>query len=283
MSASFRRLQARFFLFVACLFLFGCSAELQEGLTERQANRILTLLKGKGIAAQKSKDPGAKPPYNWKIAGVAQADIPKAIRLLHANNLPAKKVKGFADIYGGGGMKIPTKTEERAKYQMALSGELVNTLKRIQGVIDARVHLVIPEEKILQRPGQVQAKPSASVLIMHRANTRILITIQQIKTLIAGSLESLDASRVNVVIVRQKMSQAAAGGDSADDSSSPTTGILGGFVSVAKGDAMTLKIILIVLALLLVVFISLFIWQFMRASSMKNQIDAVGVNGNGTV
>ena len=180
-------------------------------------------------------------------------------------------------------MKIPTKTEERAKYQMALSGELVNTLKRIQGVVDARVHLVIPEEKILQRPGQVQPKPSASVLIMHRARTRMLITIQQIKNLVSGSLEGLNATRVNVVIVRQKMVGTSTGTtDSASDSSTPTTGILGGFISVAKRDAMTLKIILIALALLLVVFISLFIWQFMRASSLTNQIDAVGVNGNGT-
>ena len=59
---------------------------------------------------------------------------------------------------------ISTPLEERARYIYALSQELEATLSNIDGVIVARVHVVLPERVA---PGEPVQPASASVFIKH--------------------------------------------------------------------------------------------------------------------
>jgi len=245
---------------------------IQHKLKEREANEIITVLKKNGIEATKLKDESGREVL-WTIV-IPKSEAQKTLRILQENSLPRRKDKGFNEIYGAAGM-IPTATEERAKYLMAISGEMARTLKRIDGVLDARVHIVIPKQKILKNPTDKPPPPRASVLLIIRARPRPLLKKRQVKQLVAGSLESLAQKDISVVMIpRVKVSTSGASKDGGD--AEGTTAVM--MIRVAKADAMKLKIILGLMILGLVVFLGLFVWFFMRSASLKNRLKSLENN-----
>lgn len=250
---------------------------IQGGLTERQANQIIVLLSKSNIQANKMKNAEGRE-VTWQIV-VSKSDAAKAIGILQANNMPPKKDKGFNEVYGKSGM-IPTATEERAKYMMALSGELTKTLKTIPGVLNARVHLVIPKDKLLRRPGEKQPPPGASVLLstktkVARNRRQRKSLVRDVKNLVSGSIERLNINRVKVVVRTSMMSDDLGKSSSAGGDASYKNVLM---FRVAPGDANKLKMALGAMVLLLGVFLVLFLLFFFRAASLKNQLRA----GNGS-
>ncbi len=80
----------------------------------------------------------------------------------------------------------------------ALSEELSRTVSEIDGVVSARVHVVLPDNDPLQR----NAVPaSASVFIRHEAGLDINTLIPQIKTLVANGIAGLTYEKVSVIPV----------------------------------------------------------------------------------
>ena len=77
----------------------------------------------------------------------------------------------------------------------ALSQELSRTVSAIDGVVVARVHLAIPE----QRPLSEQRSPSsASVFIKHKPGSQVVSKAASIKALIVNSVEGLPYENVTV-------------------------------------------------------------------------------------
>ncbi len=252
--------------------LFGCSMPIQGGLTERQANQIIVLLAKANIQATKQKNAEGRE-VTWSII-VSKSEAAKSIGVLQANNMPPKKERGFNEVYGKAGM-IPTATEERAKYMMALSGELTKTLKSIPGVLNARIHLVIPKDKLLRRPGEKQTPPRASVSIstktkMARNKVLRMGLIRDIKKIVSGSMERLQPKNIQVVVRASIMSS--------DDNAEPKSSTDGYknvlMFRVAPDDASKLKMALGAMVLLLGVFLVLFLLFFFRSASLKNQLKA---------
>src|SRR4029079_8098004 len=97
----------------------------------------------------------------------AQADAVRALELLRAAGLPRGQRTGFAEVYGQPSL-VPTATEERARYVEALSGEIERTLETVDGVVSARVHLVLEESDPLDGKSRVPAQ--AAVLLKTRPN-----------------------------------------------------------------------------------------------------------------
>ncbi len=97
----------------------------------------------------KSAGGGEKP--LWTIS-VPKSDAIRAWRLMKSQDLPRAAEKGFADTFGTNSL-IPTATEEKALYLDALCNELQKTIETIDGVVKARVHLVLPEAEILPEEG----------------------------------------------------------------------------------------------------------------------------------
>lgn len=270
--------------FALSLTVMGCSMPIQGSLSEREANQIIVLLAKATppIQATKQKNAEGREP-TWDII-VPSSDAPRAIQILQANNLPAKKDKGFSEIYGKSGM-IPTATEERAKFMMALTGELQRTIKFIPGVLNARVHLMLPKDRLLRRPGEKQPLPKAAVsvtaktmLVRNKALRKNLVG--SIRKIVAGSMERLPRARVNVVVNGPTMAGSAstdAKGSTGDGGGADTVNVV--MFRVAASDANKLKIVLAVMVLLLGVFIVLFLLFFFRAASLKNQLKAAGNGG----
>src|SRR5690606_22142422 len=77
----------------------------------------------------------------------------------------------------------------------ALEGELARTIRSIDNVTAARVHLVLPQRQLFSRD---ERRPSASIAV----KTRGQITagqIQAIQNLVASAVPDLDPQRVSLI------------------------------------------------------------------------------------
>jgi type III secretion protein J len=181
----------------------GCrSRELASGLNEQDAQEIVVVLKQNGIDAAAVRTAGSDrdAPATWTVnsRGSSQ-EMVLAWRILQENGLPRQKVKGLEEVFSSTGM-IPTAGEEKARLLLALSGELSRTLKSIQGVVDARVQLVLPENSPLLDRAQ-WSPPTASVLLKYRGS-QTPVTADEVKSLVARGIEGLQADNVAVVFKR---------------------------------------------------------------------------------
>jgi len=186
-----------FWVMVAGIGVFaGCGGtEIQHGLDERQANLIVFKLRKAGIEATKVKEKGRKPAFTITVP-VKQAS--KAFDVLLIENLPRPKDKGVGEVFGGSGL-VPTSTEEHIKMVYAMSGELSKTLKRMDGVLDARVHLVVPRRSPLADPEAPKPQPKASVYLKVEAG-KTPASLAAIQSLVAGSVAGLDSKNVSVLV-----------------------------------------------------------------------------------
>ena len=80
----------------------------------------------------------------------------------------------------------------------ALSQELSRTVSEIDGVVSARVHLVLPENDPLR---QQLLPSSASVFIRHRPDMPIGELVPQVKMLVANGVAGLSYDKVSVILV----------------------------------------------------------------------------------
>jgi flagellar M-ring protein FliF len=85
---------------------------------------------------------------------------------------------------------------QHTNYQRALEGELANTIKSIEGVEAATVHLVMPQKDVF---ADNQDQPTASVLVASKANQPLSgQQVQAIVHLVASSVEGLDPTQITV-------------------------------------------------------------------------------------
>ncbi|MCE4861265.1 EscJ/YscJ/HrcJ family type III secretion inner membrane ring protein, partial [Campylobacter jejuni] len=78
--------------------------------------------------------------------------------------------------------------EERARYIYALSQELTNTLSQMDGVLAARVHVVLPERGGV---GENTTPSTAAVFIKHQAGYNLDALQPQIRKLVTHAIPGL--------------------------------------------------------------------------------------------
>jgi type III secretion protein J len=181
-------------LWIVVVFVLGCSMPIQHGLDETAANEILTSLERGGIPASKSRDEDGA----FAVV-VTKSDGLRAMELMRSLGLPRGPRAGFGEIYKQPSL-VPTPTEERARYVEALAGEIARTLEIVEGVVSARVHLVLPEPDPLAVDGKPRVAAQAAVLLKIRASRPAPIGEKDVQKLVAGSVPGLDPSAVAVVL-----------------------------------------------------------------------------------
>lgn len=113
---------------------------------------------------------------------------------LSAKGVPADGAPGY-DLLDNQGITT-SEFKQRVDYQRALEGELVRTIKALDGVENASVHLVVPKKDLFSNDA---VHPTASVLV--RTRSGVTLTggqVQSIVHLVASSVEGLQASDVTV-------------------------------------------------------------------------------------
>ncbi len=177
-----------------CLFvlLSACGEqELYTGLSQRQANEMTAVLRNAGIEAQKV----AREADRYAVLAPRE-NFSQAIELLRANGYPRDGYDTLGQVFKKEGF-ISSPMEERARFSHAVSQEISNTIASIDGVVVARVHLVVPERD----PLSDKPKPSsASVFIKHRPGVDLSGRVGQVKALVVNAIEGLPYDNVTVAL-----------------------------------------------------------------------------------
>lgn len=178
---------------LACVLLAGCGGtSLYSNLDEEQANEVVAALIDSNISADKVQTEDKKA---WQV-NVSNGDIPRAMQVLQARGLPGPHYLSLCDVFQKQGW-ASSAIEEKARLVCATEQELSETLAHIPGVVNARVHIALPEQDAL---AQQQKSASASVAIFQQpgANVRNLET--DIKLQVKDGVPGLDD--VNKVTVK---------------------------------------------------------------------------------
>ncbi len=195
-GASAGRYFRHLFLILLLLLLAACSKqELHGGLAENQANDMVAVLQNAGIDAE--KEAGEKDKYR---VSVDKADFARAVDVLKANGLPRDDYASLGTVFQKGTYNS-SQTEEHARFIFALQQELTNTISQIDGVVEARVHLNLPEKEAL---GEEQKPASASVFVKYRPGYDLSTKTGQIKTLVQNSVAGLSPDAISVMMERSR-------------------------------------------------------------------------------
>ncbi|MEC8328546.1 MAG: type III secretion inner membrane ring lipoprotein SctJ [Pseudomonadota bacterium] len=179
---------------LACLVLTGCKVDLYSGLDEKQGNEMLALLLVEGVDAEKIADKKG----TVKLR-VDKNQLSNAIEILSRNSYPRDKFATLSDVFPEGGL-ISTPTEESARYNYAVSQDLAATVSNIDGVLTARVHLVLPEQDGNKKAKSDANLAKASVFIKHSSNISLDAYIPQIKQMVANSVGGLKYENIAVIL-----------------------------------------------------------------------------------
>jgi flagellar M-ring protein FliF len=167
--------------------------------TSRDYQNIYTNLELKDTANVIARLKELKIPYEAREKGTTIA-VPKSradeARLaLAEKNLPAGGLVGW-EIFNETRMGA-TDFDRRIQLIRAISGELSRNIRRIEGVEDARVQVVLPETKLFEA---VTVPVTAAVLLKLSPGAKLKVeNINGIVHLVASSVENLKPENVTVV------------------------------------------------------------------------------------
>ncbi|MBI1261041.1 MAG: flagellar M-ring protein FliF [Rhizobiales bacterium] len=140
---------------------------------------------------------------------VPQSQVLKLRMTLAEKGLPAGGTVGY-EIFDNSDALGTTSFLQNINHLRALEGELARTIRSIDGISAARVHLVLPERELFSRD---KRDPTASIVLkVSRAN----LTSQQVKAiqyLVSSAVEGLTPAHVSIVDERGTLLASGMGDD----------------------------------------------------------------------
>lgn len=178
--------------------LAACSREVATGLEEAEANRGVVALARSGIDAEKIADTQTEGRFRLVVG---RDDATSAIAVLSGEEIPRLRPVAAKDA-----PFVASPESDRATRVAQTAQAIERSLASVDGVMDARVHLDVPQLDPLTTAltaGTADAKlarATASVLVRHRGATPP-IGVEEIKRLVAGAVSGLAPDGVAVVTV----------------------------------------------------------------------------------
>jgi type III secretion protein J len=174
------------------VLLAACSGqvELVSGLSPQEANEVLAALLRAEINATKVTG------KEGVSIEVGSGLISAALNVLQEQGLPQQRHSRMSEIFKREGL-ISSPLEEKVRYIYALSQELEQTLVQIDGVVAARVHVVLGDRAAY---GEAPTPSSASVFLKYKAGFRADAAAPQVKSLVASGIPGLAENKVSVVM-----------------------------------------------------------------------------------
>jgi type III secretion protein J len=171
--------------------LAGCQSALYGQLNEQQINEMTSVLESHGIATAREQNKDGT-----YALSVDQSRFADALGMLSQLGYPRAKYQGVGDVFTGDKL-VSTSFEEKARFVYAQEQELSDSLTRIAGVTDARVHITIPD----QDPLSDKIIPSRAAVFVYYANAVDLRPkISVIKSLVVSSIQNMTYDNVTVAL-----------------------------------------------------------------------------------
>ncbi|PWC31161.1 flagellar basal-body MS-ring/collar protein FliF [Azospirillum sp. TSO35-2] len=199
------------------LLLIGFFVYLTTRLSTPEMELLYSELQPTEAAAIAKKLEEAKVPYTVDKSGTkitVPADQVGPMRMrMAAQGLPSGGSVGYELFDKGEGFGA-TSFMQNINHLRALEGEMARTVQTLNGVQNARVHLVLPKRELFARQ---QNPATASVFLKLRPGAQLSReNIQAIQQLIAASVPNLDPNRISIVDDKGKLLARGTGSDSAE-------------------------------------------------------------------
>ena len=160
---------------------------LYGGLSRENASLVVDELKKQGIK-YKIGDEGS-------AIYVPEDQVYEARLILAKKKLPKEPVVGY-EIFEKPKLGA-TEFVQRINYHRALEGELTRSILALEPVQSARVHIVMPEEKLFE---EEEEEPKASVIVTLKPDKKLSREqILSIAYLVASAVEGLDPENVSII------------------------------------------------------------------------------------
>lgn len=178
---SYYRQQAkklRAFLFCALLWgVISCKESIVHNVTEYEANKFISKLIENGLESEKSQSADG----TWAVSVSADA-ASSAIRLLSN----ARLLRADRKAEPARATFISSREEQKQSAERALSSEIETTLLSFAGVVEARVHLNIPNIDSIQL-NRIAATPKATGSVLLIIDTETGPSKDEIANLVSGA------------------------------------------------------------------------------------------------
>lgn len=160
---------------------------LFSGLKSEDAGAVVAALQERGIS------------YRLEEAGTAvyvpKDQVPETRISLATAGLPTGGVVGF-EIFNTTRLG-ETEADRQLRFQAALQGELTRTIRQLNEVADARIHIVLPKRSLFVQESQAA---TASVLLQLKPGSQLTKgQVHAIANLVSSSVEGLTPDNVTIV------------------------------------------------------------------------------------
>lgn len=172
---------------ISMFFSMPTTAPLYSNLTSEDVNNISRLLSENGIDFEAYPDTG--------VVEVAPHVTAKARVLLAEKGLPSSQASGY-ELFDKLNTLGLTSFMQDVTNKRAVEGELIRTIKMIEGVNSVRVHLVMAEKNVYRR--NLVGAPSASVVLKTYGSMQGK-SIVAIRNLVAAAVPGLESGKVTIV------------------------------------------------------------------------------------
>ncbi len=175
-------------------------ALLYSNLDMREAGSITQALEQAGVKYEVKGD--------GSTILVNRDEVASTRLLLSSQGLPTAGSVGY-EIFDDSNALGQTDFVQQLNRQRALEGELARTIRSLDGVTSARVHLVLPKRQLFEEAAE---EPSASITMGVGGRAPTPEQVRAVQNLVAGAVPRMTPARVTVVDQHGKT--LSAGGES---------------------------------------------------------------------
>lgn len=256
------------FVILMMLLLSGCGkVDLLSNLPEKEANEILSVMQQHNIGV--SKKAGAE--MTWTVTLNDKNNFSKAVEILNAKGYPNTPYVTIGQVFQKSGL-VSSPLEERARYMYALSEDISQTLSQIPGVLQSRVHIVLPEKDAYT---DAETPASAAVFLTYKTGGTLDESVREIKYLVANSVQGLDYDRVSIALFPVSFDDSMTENILVDEN----VNVMG--LSMSHDSASKFLAIILVMSVLLLGAIGVAVYLFIRQG--KSNISNVNLPVNSPV
>lgn len=174
-------------LFAMTLNLGQPKALLYSNLDLKEAGSITQALDQSGIKYEVKGD--------GSTILVPRDQVASTRLMLSSKGLPTSGSVGY-EIFDQGNALGQTDFVQQLNRQRALEGELARTIRSLDGITSARVHLVLPKRQLFEEEAE---QPTAAVTIGVGGREPSADNVRAIQNLVAGAVPNLKPDKVTVV------------------------------------------------------------------------------------